>query len=119
MTHSTFLKTLALAGGLGIIGLAATSAGPASAGSNEVTSCRGTTKTQVQNCCETIVRQHGRPQWMRLSGKNCATAVVCKGGSTIGVAAVAAKVCTIKPDYRDKDNTKKNGHEPPANPTRG
>lgn len=89
------------------------SAGPASAGTNEVTSCRGTTKTQVQNCCDTVVRQHGKPQWMRLSGKNCATAVVCKSGSTIGVAAVAAKVCTIKPVYNGKDNNKtKDGRDP-------
>lgn len=106
MTYSTFLKRLALAGALSVIGLAAYSAGPASAGTNEVTSCRGTTKTQVQNCCDTIVRQHGKPQWMRLSGKNCATAVVCKSGSTVGVAAVAAKVCTIKPVYNGKDNGK-------------
>ena len=106
MTHSTAFRRLAIAGVLGVIGLAAYSAIPASAGTNEVTSCRGTTKAQVQNCCDTVVRKHGKPQWMRLSGKNCASAVSCKGGSTIGVAAVASKVCTIQPSYNGKDNTK-------------
>lgn len=104
MTTYTTLKRLALAGAMSAIGFVAYSAGPASAGTNEVTSCRGTTKAQVINCCDTVVNKHGKPQWMRLSGKNCAETVVCKSGSTIGVAAVAAKVCTIKPIYNGKDS---------------
>jgi hypothetical protein len=57
--------------------------------SAELQNCKTNSRSQTTHCCQAIVKQN-LPIWMRETGRNCATSVVCvgkrKGGSALALA---------------------------------
>lgn len=51
--------------------------GTSGASAKSVTSCQATNKSSVIACCENVVAQNGKPNWMRVSGTNCRQVVKC------------------------------------------
>ena len=105
IASKTFLSAFTVSA---IAGIALMSqAGTASAKS--VTSCEGTSRQSVIECCETLVQRKGMPMWMKQTGRNCSSFVVCTGGGGGGklalthVAAPKPKLCMVKRADRDRD----------------
>jgi hypothetical protein len=63
--------------------------------------CSGTTLSSVRNCCNTWVRQHGKPMWMLDNRGSCSSAAVCTGGS-VGEIGAVAKIVTKRRCYIDQ-----------------
>ena len=66
--------------------------------------CSGTTLSSVRNCCNTWVRQHGKPMWMLDNRGSCSSAAACSGGRGGGVVGIAsiAKIVTQRRCYIDQ-----------------
>ena len=98
-------------------------AGTASA--NSVTSCEGASRRSVIECCETLVQRKGKPLWMKQTGRNCSSAVVCTGGGGGGklalthVAAPKPKLCMVKRVDRDRDGGNDNPNRGNDRPDKG
>ncbi len=75
----------------------------ANAASSSLDKCRGSSHSIVAQCCQTWVKQNGKPQWMRGNNLSCTTAVVCQTNWSGGTAT-----CQI--DYTPPGN---GGHNPP------
>lgn len=76
--------------------------GNANAGSLRDT-CSGTTLSSVRNCCNTWVRQHGKPMWMLDNRGSCSSAAACTGGrGSVGEIAAVAKIVTHRRCYIDQ-----------------
>ena len=71
------IKTFSISaiGAASIIGLLAF--GTSAASAKSVTSCHASNSSSVMHCCEQIVAQNGKPNWMRVSGTNCRQVVQC------------------------------------------
>ena len=97
-------------------------AGTASAKS--VTSCEGGSRRSVIECCETLVQRKGKPLWMKQTGRNCSSAVVCTGGgggkpTYTYVAAPKPKLCMVKRVDRDRDGGNDNPNRGNDRPDKG
>ncbi len=86
IASKTFLSAFTVAAISGIAMLA--QAGTASAKS--VTSCEGSSRQSVIECCEVLVQRKGMPLWMKQTGRSCRTSVKCYNTYT------AANVCAIR-----------------------
>jgi hypothetical protein len=74
------------------------------ASAKSVTHCEGASRQSVIECCETLVQRKGKPLWMKQTGRNCSSSVVCKGGGKPTFTHVSApKLCMIKRVERDRD----------------
>jgi hypothetical protein len=78
--------------------------------------CSGTTLSSVRNCCNTWVRQHGKPMWMMDNRGSCSSAAACSGGRGGGEIKAIAKIVTHRRCYIDQvvliDKSSPN-HPPP------
>jgi hypothetical protein len=84
--------------------------------------CSGTTLTSVRNCCNTWVRQHGKPMWMLDNRGSCSSAAACSGGhGSVGEIAAVAKIITKRRCYIDQVVLldKSSPNNPPPKGTRG
>lgn len=121
IASKTFLSAFTVSA---IAGIALMSqAGTASAKS--VTSCEGTSRQSVIECCETLVQRKGMPMWMKQTGRNCSSFVVCTGGGGGGklalthVAAPKPKLCMVKRADRDRDGGNDNPNRGNDRPDKG
>ena len=121
IASKTFLSAFTVSA---IAGIAMMSqAGTASAKS--VTSCEGTSRQSVIECCETLVQRKGMPMWMKQTGRNCSSFVVCTGGGGGGklalthVAAPKPKLCMVKRVDRDRDGGNDNPNRGNDRPDKG
>lgn len=112
---SIVIASILTAGGLAI----AAQTGAASA--SNVLSCDGTGRQPLIQCCETAILEHGRPLWMRQSGKNCLSATIkCSGRSD--VAGAVNKRCWYVAEYnqdskrKHEPKSRDNGHDPSGAP---
>lgn len=77
-----------------------------SASAKSVTSCEGTDRRSVIECCETLVQRKGLPMWMKQTGRNCSSATVCRGGGgkqPLTHAVAKTPRCWVKYVPRDRD----------------
>lgn len=75
-----------------------------------VLNCKGASATKVASCCEKVIAENGRrPLWMVQNRMNCHEATVCRGGGTIGVAALVINPCYINAMLIDGDGSNKRG----------
>lgn len=113
IASKTFLSALAVSAIAGIAMMAQTG----SASARSVTSCEGTDRRSVIECCQTLVKRKGMPMWMKQSGRNCSTSTVCRAGgsgnqpTTHAVAPV--NKCWVKYIPRDRDGGN-DGHDNPG-----
>ena len=121
IASKTFLSAFTVSA---IAGIAMMSqAGTASAKS--VTSCEGTSRQSVIECCETLVQRKGMPMWMKQTGRNCSSFVVCTGGGGGGklalthVAAPKPKLCKVERKQRDRDGGNDNPNRGNDRPDKG
>ena len=114
ITSKTVFSALAISTIAGIAMMAQTGA----AAARSVTSCEGTDRRSVIECCEVLVQRKGMPLWMKQTGRNCSSAAKCSGGGnnpTYG-ATVAPKLCKIvRLIPRDRDGGGNGGHDNPGN----
>jgi hypothetical protein len=120
MTRKSRTSIIAIAAGLTVSGFTLV-AYSSSANASNVLSCDGAGRQPLIQCCETAVLEHGRPLWMRQSGKNCLSATIkCSGRSD--VAGAVNKRCWYVAEY-DHDSkrmhepkSRDNGHDPAGAP---
>ena len=122
ITSKTLFSALAISTITGIAMMAQTGA----ASARSVTSCEGTDRRSVIECCEVLVQRKGMPLWMKQTGRNCSSAAKCSGGKqTWTTAAVAPKLCKIVrfiPNDREgggNGNPGKGGRDNPNGGTAG
>ena len=121
IASKTFLSAFTVAA---ISGIAMMSqAGTASAKS--VTSCEGTSRQSVIECCEVLVQRKGMPMWMKQTGRNCSSSVVCTGGGGGGkptlthVVAPKPKLCKVERKQHDRDGGNDNPDKGNDRPDKG
>ena len=119
ITSKTLFSALAISTITGIAMMAQTGA----ASARSVTSCEGTDRRSVIECCEVLVQRKGMPLWMKQTGRNCSSAAKCtsRGGGnnpTYGatVAPPNVKLCKIVRVIRDRDGGGNGGR---GNPGKG
>jgi hypothetical protein len=99
----TLSKTIPVAS-LALLGYALLASSAQASVTSELNKCRYDTKQKVIECCNRVLRDEDKPQWMLESNRNCRSAAVCfgqakGGGSPVAIAYVAAKPkkkCFIK-----------------------
>lgn len=100
IASKTFLSALAISALAGIAMFAQSSA----ASAKSVTSCEGTDRRSVIECCETLVQRKGLPMWMKQTGRNCSSSTVCRGGNKPNTAVAATTPrCWVKYVPHDRD----------------
>ncbi len=52
--------------------------------------CHGTTRSAVEDCCNTWVRRNGTPMWMISEHGGCHAAAACSGGGGSNLPGIAA-----------------------------
>ena len=125
ITSKILFSTFAISTIAGIAMLAQTSG----AAARSVTSCEGSSRQSVVECCEVLVQRKGMPLWMKQTGRNCSSAAKCvsTGGGrnpTYGATVAPAKpklckIVRINTDDREgggdggRDNPGKGGRDNP------
>jgi hypothetical protein len=108
------LSTLALVGA--IFALPAISSDANASATSQLMRCQFNTKQKVVDCCQRVLRDERKPQWMKEASGNCSSAAVCVPGKKQGrspISFVAAKQkpkCFIK--IRNYDEPIKGGESP-------
>ncbi len=80
-------------------------------------SCSGNSLSAVRTCCNTWVRQHGKPMWMLDNGGSCSTAVVCSGGSNGQLKTLTAFVTNPRCYIEQTQPENKSSKTPPRRGT--
>ena len=81
------------------LGAALLLSAPAQAQGSMAVKCHGSSKLIVEHCCDTWIKQNGRPQWMWDSNSSCGGVAAC---------ATAAPKSALSPTFVISPKRKKN-----------
>jgi hypothetical protein len=89
------LSSLALLGAM--FALPVISSDANASATSQLMRCQFNTKQKVVDCCQRVLRDERKPQWMKATGGNCSSAAVCVPGGRQGRAALSFASAKPKP----------------------